>query len=264
MQPSLVFAGLALATLMKSNEMELGTTGRSRAAWLRDQAQTSLEASWNAQWIDMALAKAALVRVPLYLVDAHSHITVQILALFESSAHHLYTPERQRQSLILLDHIVRALGLTFLDNNEHEVSVFTPNAVPVAHKRPYDGMSKDELRSPRTTSRKCACIAPNASIPLDHFSSWSYAPPWDPTWNTDQMNREACRRLCWSALNLVASYTSHCIAFRKEPTDLYLTDPANVSTLVSLVSKTGIMATVVYHVDCINDRLRLVPVAVSG
>ncbi|KAF8557671.1 hypothetical protein OG21DRAFT_1505168 [Imleria badia] len=215
MQPSLVFAGLALATLMKSSEMELGTAGRTRAAWLRDQAQASLEASWNGQWIDITLAKAAL-----------------ILAVFESSAHHLYTPERERQSLILLDHIVRALGLTFLDNNEPEVSAFTPNTVPIAHKRSYDGMSKDSLRSPRSSSRKCACIPLNSSMATDHFSSsWSYAPPWDPAWTPDEMHKEACRRLCWSALNLVASYTSHCIAFRKEPTDLYLTDPANFRLL---------------------------------
>ena len=158
-------------------------------------------------------------------------MTTQILAVFESSAHHLYTPERERQSLILLDHIVRALGLTFLDNNEPEVSAFTPNTVPVAHKRSYDGMSKDNLRSPRFSSRKCTCI-PNGSIGGDHFSSsWSYAPPWVPTWTPEEMHKEECRRLCWSALNLVASYTSHCIAFRKEPTDLYLTDPANVSLL---------------------------------
>ena len=74
MQPSLVFAGLALATLMKSSEMELGTQGRTRAAWLRDQAQASLEASWNAQWIDMTLAKAALVRarfLPRNLLCSH-------------------------------------------------------------------------------------------------------------------------------------------------------------------------------------------------
>jgi hypothetical protein len=63
MQPSLVFAGLALATLMKSSEMELGSAGRERAIWLRDKAQAWLEMSWNSQWIDMTLAKAALVRV---------------------------------------------------------------------------------------------------------------------------------------------------------------------------------------------------------
>ncbi|KIJ68076.1 hypothetical protein HYDPIDRAFT_173755 [Hydnomerulius pinastri MD-312] len=217
MQPSLVFAGLALATLMKSSEMELGTAGRNRALWLRDQAQASLEASWNSQWIDMTLAKAAL-----------------ILAVYESSAHPLYTPERARQSLIRLDHIVRALGLTFLDSNEPEVSTFTPNTVPIAHQRSFDGMSKDGLRSPRSAARKCSCIPlpPNASIVADHFSSsWSYTPPWDPSWTPEEMHKEACRRLCWSALNLVASYTSHCIAFRKEPTDLFLTDPANFRLL---------------------------------
>ncbi|KAG9316797.1 hypothetical protein JVU11DRAFT_2861 [Chiua virens] len=217
MQPSLVFAGLALATLMKSSEMELGTAGRTRAAWLRDQAQASLETSWNAQWIDMTLAKAAV-----------------ILAVFESSAHHLYTPERQRQSLIRMDHIVRALGLTWLDNSEPEVSAFAPNAVPVAHKRPYDGLSKDGLRPPRASSRKCSCISvsPNSPMVTDQVSSsWSYSPPYESAWNAEEMNREACRRLCWSALNLVASYTSHCIAFRKEPTDLFLTDPSNYRLL---------------------------------
>lgn len=74
MQPSFVFAGLALATLMKSSEMELGTAGRTRAAWLRDQAQASLEASWNAQWIDITLAKAALVRprlLPCHRLFSH-------------------------------------------------------------------------------------------------------------------------------------------------------------------------------------------------
>lgn len=188
-----------------------------------------------------------------------SHITSQILAVFESSAHHLYTPERERQSLILLDHIVRALGLTFLDNNEPEVSAFTPNTVPVAHKRPYDG---DALRSPRSSSRKCACpVPPNASIVTDRFSSsWSYAPPWDPTWTPEEMHKESCRRLCWSALNLVASYTSHCIAFRKEPTDLYLTDPANVG-LLSLLYGCGVHLTILLFSSGYYSQVRYPSVA---
>jgi len=61
MQPSLIYAGLALATLMKSSELELGASGRARAVWLRDAAQTNLEQSLNNQWIDLQLAEAALV-----------------------------------------------------------------------------------------------------------------------------------------------------------------------------------------------------------
>lgn len=62
-QPAFILAGLALATLMKSSEIELGSAGRSRAVWLRDAAQTALESSWRSQWINVTLAEAALVRL---------------------------------------------------------------------------------------------------------------------------------------------------------------------------------------------------------
>lgn len=61
MQPSLVLSALALATLMKSSEVGLGESGRTRALQLRDLAQSSLEASLNSQWIDSTLGQAALV-----------------------------------------------------------------------------------------------------------------------------------------------------------------------------------------------------------
>ncbi|EGO00473.1 hypothetical protein SERLA73DRAFT_181083 [Serpula lacrymans var. lacrymans S7.3] len=218
MQPSLVLSGLALSTLMKSSEMELGATGRSRALWLRDAAQSSLESSWTSGWIDMTLAKAAL-----------------ILALFESSSHPQHSPARARSSLVLLDNIIRALSLTFVDANEPDVSTFTPNTVPVANQRSsLDPISKEGARASQMNTRKCSCIPlpPDSSLPSDHFSSsWSYTPPWDPAWSPDEMHREACRRLCWSALNLVSSYTSHSLAFRKEPTEFFLTDPANFRLL---------------------------------
>jgi hypothetical protein len=61
-QPALICAGLALATLMRSIELELCGGGRSRALWLRDAAQSNLEQTLNTQWIDLQLAEAALVR----------------------------------------------------------------------------------------------------------------------------------------------------------------------------------------------------------
>lgn len=211
--------------------MELGSAGRERAVWLRDKAQAWLEASWNSQWIDMTLAKAALVSMlPASLLNRCLR-SIQIIAVYESSAHPLYTPERARRSLAYLDGIVRQLGLTFLDGNEPDVSTFTPNAVPIAHRhRPFDQMSKDGVRTPHAIPRKCDCIPlPNSSIATEQFSSsWSFTPPWDPSWTPEEMHKESCRRLCWSALNLVARYTSHCIAFQKEPSDLFLTDPSNV------------------------------------
>ena len=61
MQPALIYAGLALATLMKSSELELGVGGRNRALWLRDAAQSNLEQALNSGMLDLPLAEAALV-----------------------------------------------------------------------------------------------------------------------------------------------------------------------------------------------------------
>ena len=70
MQPALIYAGLALATLMRSSKLELCGGGCSRALWLRDAAQSNLEQSLSTQWIDLQLAEAVLVRHFVALVHA--------------------------------------------------------------------------------------------------------------------------------------------------------------------------------------------------
>lgn len=60
-QPSLVLAMLAMATFWQSSEVGLGRAGRERALRFRDEAQSALDASFNAGWIDETLAQAAWV-----------------------------------------------------------------------------------------------------------------------------------------------------------------------------------------------------------
>lgn len=61
MQPSLVLAALAISTFLQSSEVEMGAKGRKKALRLRDEAQGSLEASFNAGWLDESLVQAAWV-----------------------------------------------------------------------------------------------------------------------------------------------------------------------------------------------------------
>lgn len=158
------------------------------------------------------------------------YILIQILALFESSAHPQYSPERAAASLVFLDNIIRALSLTYLDANDPDVSIFAQRSVPtVSDTSSADSASKETTHGPPQHDRKCSCIHPNTTLPHDHFaSSRSYPLPWDPSWSAAEVRKEECRRLCWSALNLVAGYTSQCSAFNTEPPDLFLSDPANV------------------------------------
>ena len=67
MQPALVYAGLALATLTKSSSLELGEPARNRALWLRDAAHSNMETSMAAGWCDVPLAEAALVSPPPHI-----------------------------------------------------------------------------------------------------------------------------------------------------------------------------------------------------
>lgn len=146
-----------------------------------------------------------------------------MLALFESSAHPTYSPARAASAISFLDTIIRRLQLTTLDANDPDVTSFKPHQVPSV-----------KTTMPKDPSQKCTCIPlpPNSNLPPDHFSSsWSYTPPWDPNWSATDIYNEECRRLCWSALTLVAGHTAQSAAFDKEPTQYYLTDPANVCPL---------------------------------
>ncbi|GBE80437.1 hypothetical protein SCP_0301520 [Sparassis crispa] len=206
-QPALIMSGLALATLMKSSQIEQGAEGRSRALYLRDSAQALLEAACNTQSIDYRLAEAAL-----------------ILALFESSCHPQYTPERAANALQFLDRIIQVLSLCSVDIHNPDTSMFGSVSVPVVYM-------PGNYRPPK----KCSCTpmshSPGSDPIHDRCPCFSYNPPWDPNWSEAELRREECRRLCWSALTLVTNYTFQCAAVHQEPQSFALSEPSNYALL---------------------------------
>jgi uncharacterized protein YdbL (DUF1318 family) len=63
MQPALVIAALALATIMMSSQMELGSAGRDRAKNMGEYANGLLQAALNDGSTDPTLAQASLVSI---------------------------------------------------------------------------------------------------------------------------------------------------------------------------------------------------------
>lgn len=121
----------------------------------------------------------------------------------------------------ILDQIIRALSLTRIDQNDPDVCLFRPEDVPTV-------FFPQNYRSPG----RCSCPSPPLSptaLSMDQNSLYiSCNPDWDRTAPDEMMNEER-RRICWSALNLVASYTAQCVALHVQPMDLFLADPSNVS-----------------------------------
>ncbi|KZT22190.1 hypothetical protein NEOLEDRAFT_1157860 [Neolentinus lepideus HHB14362 ss-1] len=202
MQPALIYAALAVATLLKASEIELGASGRNRALWFRQAAQNALENSWSSQWIDPGLAAAAL-----------------LCAIFESSAHPQSSSERLAESLSFLDSIIRTLNLTALDVHEPDVSTFVRGAVPVVY------------RSSRYPPMK-ECLCRPQEDPAEQLTyAWTSTPVWDQNWSDAEVKREECRRLCWSALSLASEYVSQCAFNQEKQPNFFLTEPANYKLL---------------------------------
>lgn len=127
MQPSLVLSALALSTLMKSSETGLGENGRRLSLWLRDAAQSSLDASISASWIEPSLAQAAFVS-DLPIFEYHTY-PYQFLAVFEASSHPTHSTARTASAIGLLDALIQALQLTTIDAHEPTVTTFQADEI---------------------------------------------------------------------------------------------------------------------------------------
>lgn len=189
-----MYAYLAMAKFVRSSEIELGARGRAQALRLRDVAQAHLQESWNMQWVDLGLAEAALV-----------------LALFETSAHPQHDDANADAALVLLDKIIETLQLTVLDARDHDTLDHSTGVPTVAHGH-------------TPLKKRCECT----TAPADGTSSWSFQPAWDSLWSAEEARAEETRRLCWSALVLVANHTVARAAEQREPLCLFLIDSSNV------------------------------------
>ena len=163
---------------------------------------------------------------------------MQILALFETSTHPEHTKARADTALKFVDRIITAASLHAIDMDDPEVCVYQPRRIPLV-------TYPDRYERPAG----CGCVrgathSPPTDVPPERYSySFSFNPPWDPLWSDAEKRREECRRICWSALNLIANYTAQCAAFHEDPLDLRLMEPANVSRL----SRLPVAALVAHH-----------------
>ncbi|KAJ6585157.1 hypothetical protein B0H19DRAFT_1108565 [Mycena capillaripes] len=228
-QPSLILAALALSTFWQSSEIGLGKHGRERALKFRDEAQSSLQASLNAGWVDDTLAQAAW-----------------LLAMLEICANPDHSTDRSSSAMVTLDSIIRSLSLTIVDLNDPSTSTFSPGKVPAvasANEQLLNGYGPGEHTYPYSSSlpvstdRGCSCNSltlkdqwPEA---LEHTPLWAQTPALKPSWSEAEIRKESCRRLCWSSMLLAAAHSAYSSANRVHTVRLFIADPSNYALLFS-------------------------------
>lgn len=161
----------------------------------------------------------------------------------------------------MLDSIIRSLSLTLVDADDPSATLFLPGTVPVVPVRDqqragwfgfqpltnshqmsqnpelwYTATSSpvDHSRSPTIG---CSCtsltLKENWSLTAEHAPMWASTPAWNNSWSEGEIRKESIRRLCWSAMVVAAGHISYTTAHRSHNPDLFVADPANVSSRIS-------------------------------
>ncbi|KAG8852249.1 hypothetical protein FRB96_008895 [Tulasnella sp. 330] len=261
-QPALVLSILAYAKMVQSNhdsKRDQSPEERERT-WrksvvLRDLAQASFEASYNAGWMDLPLAQAAF-----------------ILTLYEMSPHRNCTSHRMQSSAALLDNTIRAMGLTSIDALDPRTSIFTADAAPVLGRHYANGASFQLGRSsiisdlspsesnrwqptvitpfdlhwrptaeqsPHQDSRggaeapvKCPCQDLSLSRTpelLRSTPSWGFMPRWAQNAKVEEIKKEEARRLVWSSVVMLGSNANARRAAGFPQLELHIGKPENTT-----------------------------------
>ncbi|KAJ7496648.1 hypothetical protein FB451DRAFT_1017305 [Mycena latifolia] len=218
-QPSLILAALAMSTFWQSSEIQRGHQGRVRALRFRDEAQSAMEASFNAGWVDDTLAQAAW-----------------ILAMFEVCPHPHYSTERSSSAMMVLDSIIRALSLTMVDDIDVDphTSTSSPGKVPAIHQSLRPNLQNDSEQHidspslPISTDPGCSCntmtLGEQWSPAFEHTPLWTQTPAWSVSGSNAEIRLQSCRRLYWSAVILAAEHSAYSSDNR---VDLFIGDPSN-------------------------------------
>ena len=181
-----------------------------------------------------------------------------MLTFFEVCAHPRHQMTRIYSSLNNLDSILRLLAMTYLDADNPTASTFVRNAVPVVESSAEQSFSVPQCHpSPmpistptqqylqqqpfiaNTAVRGSSCLCDELSLGRQwpeaqtQVPLWQATPMWNPNWTEGEIQKEECRRLCWTALMLVSGQTSFAEALDWGRLDLFMVEPSNVSATSS-------------------------------
>ncbi|KAG8854816.1 hypothetical protein FRB96_007345 [Tulasnella sp. 330] len=212
-QPALVLSILAYSKFLQSHsDPTWGYDPEERQkAWrqsvaLRDIAQASFEASYNAGWVDLPLAQAAWLKsISLEPCNAEPE---QILSMYETSSHRHCTLYRMQSSIHCLDAVIHTLGLTSIDATDPRVATYIADTVPSVersllnsrkdqtHQLRYSGIGT-ELVTPSPGLFDKSLVAPirltkyDAAVMRTPFNNWRN--PIDPVVGQEPEPSARCR-----------------------------------------------------------------------
>jgi len=163
--------------------------------------------------------------------ESKTHVSPQLIAFFEVCSHPRHSTQRVTSSMMMLDSLVRYMNLMTIDAGDARVIRWPEGAPPIV-PRPR----RTSPTSPTTPSHDaCSCrdqtLGHQWSPAMATVPSWVSTPGWPDGLPESEIQKEECRRLVWSSIQLFAGYNSYSVARGTQVVNFALTKASNVSSI---------------------------------
>lgn len=161
----------------------------------------------------------------------------KLIAFFEVCSHPRYSTQRVTSSMMMLDSLVRYMNLMTIDAEDAR-TVRWPEGVPPILPRPRRTSPTLQVTS---TSDNCSCrdqtLGHQWPPAATTVPSWISTPAWPDGLPESEIQKEECRRLIWSSIQLLAGRNSYAVARGTQVIDFALCKASNVGSICRPMSE---------------------------
>lgn len=155
--------------------------------------------------------------------------SLKLIAFFEVCSHPRHSTQRVTSSMMMLDSLVRYMNLMTIDVEDARAIRWPVGVLPV--------VPRPQRTSPTTlsgsTSDPCGCrdqtLGRHWPPAATTVPAWISTPAWPDGLPESEMQKEECRRLIWSSIQLFAGYNSYSVARGTQVVNFALCKASNVS-----------------------------------
>lgn len=155
---------------------------------------------------------------------------LKLIAFFEVCSHPRHSIQRVTSSMMMLDSLVGYMNLMTIDVEDAR-AIRWPEGVPPIVPRP--GRTSPTLHTTPTPD-PCSCrdqtLGQHWPPAANTVPSRILTPAWPDDLPESEIQKEECRRLLWSSIQLLAGYNSYSVARGTDVIDFALCKASNVSS----------------------------------
>ena len=162
-------------------------------------------------------------------VGSRTDTSLKLIAFFEVCSHPQHSPERVVSSMMMLDSLVRYMNLMTVDAEDPRAIRWPEGVPPIVPRHRKTSPTLQAVHTADTCDCRDQTLGHHWPPAANTVPSWISTPAWPDGLSESELQREECRRLIWSSVQLLAVYNSYSVARGTQVVDFALCNASNVS-----------------------------------